>query len=112
LLDALNLSPKPVFFFLDQRGEQSLVTDLGFIIHHHSLSWRDFTFADDGNVLAPLIKRLTGGTGFPILLVGGQHQGDFDDIEKLFSSGDLQRRLTAAGAKIRATKVRKGRRRQ
>jgi len=86
LLDALNLSPKPVFFFLDER--------------------------DDGNVLAPLIKRLTGGTGFPILLIGGQHQGDFDNIEKLFSSGDLQRRLNTAGATFRAAKVRKGRRRQ
>ena len=64
---------------------------------------------DDSKVLTPLVKRLTGAATLPILLVAGQHQGDFDDIIGLHHKGDLRQRLIAAGAKL-YPQVKKGRR--
>lgn len=62
---------------------------------------------DDHALLTPLVERLTGGTTFPILLVGGQYQGTLDDVLTMHTNGELQKRLIAAGAKIPKAKMAK-----
>ncbi|KAJ7212970.1 hypothetical protein GGX14DRAFT_519218 [Mycena pura] len=76
LLSALHLQPPPLFMDIDTR--------------------------DDADVLAPLLARLTASPfpESPVLLVGGSPVGAMADIRELHASGELQRRIAAAGAVI------------
>jgi len=68
----MNLSPPPMIFEVDQR--------------------------DDGNILTPLLFRITSSAELPILIVGGKPVGTTSEIAALFRSRELHRMVTDAGA--------------
>jgi len=84
MLVHMNLSPPPMILEVDQR--------------------------DDGNVLTPLLLRITSSAELPILLVGGKPVGTTSEIAALFRSRELHKMVTDAGAIVDGTpRRRKGR---
>ncbi|KAJ7760979.1 hypothetical protein B0H16DRAFT_1369285 [Mycena metata] len=67
----------------------------------------DVDIRDDVEVLAPMLARLTQSPELPVLLIGGQPVGSLAQIRTMLASGELQRRVKAAGAVIGGGKRRK-----
>jgi len=84
ILDTLRLAPAPTIIDIDIR--------------------------DDFDVLRPIIHRLTSTTELPVLLIGGKSVGSMSDIRALHKSGELQKRITEAGAIINGAKRQKHKR--
>ena len=68
----------------------------------------DVSTADE-NVLKSLVRRLTGNSDLPVMLVGGKTVGTIQEIRYMFTKGDLARKMQDAGAVIDGVKKKKGR---
>lgn len=67
------------------------------------------SYSDDGEVLKPLLLRLTSATDLPILVIGGKPIGSMAEIRALQLSGELQTMISQAGAIVDGAKKKKGR---
>ncbi|KAJ7646711.1 hypothetical protein FB45DRAFT_1051348 [Roridomyces roridus] len=81
ILEDMNLRPPPMILEVDTR--------------------------DDGEVLLPILSRLTGSSEIPILLIGGRPVGSMAQIREMLSTGELQRLVKSSGAVIGGGKRRK-----
>lgn len=86
LVDTFNLRPTPVVIDISQRV--------------------------DVDVLEPVLRRLTGSSSFPVLLVHGVliDVSTADRLEELNKSGTLKKLVSEAGAIVDGGKRKKGRR--
>jgi hypothetical protein len=100
----MNLRPEPTIFDVDLRGSFHF-------IYVHTISFLPLYFhhLDDSVVLTPLLQRLTGSPGLPILLIGGKSVGSLQQIRDLQQSGELQNIVTTAGAVVDGAKKKKKR---
>ena len=62
---------------------------------------------EDGDVLIPLLYRLTSSTELPLLLIGGKPVGSMATIRELNESGELRTMITNAGAVVDGAKKKK-----
>jgi glutaredoxin-related protein len=67
----------------------------------------DIDVRDDGEVLKPLVARLTSSPDLPVLLIGGKPVGSIADIREMFESGELKQRILQAGAVVAHPKRKK-----
>lgn len=86
LIDSFNLRPTPIAIDIHERP--------------------------DVDTLEPVLRRLTGSSSFPILLVDGVFidVSTADRVQELSESGTLKKLISEAGAVINGGKRRKGRR--
>jgi glutaredoxin len=61
-------------------------------------------FADDGDLIKIILKRLTGRATFPNILIKGTSIGGFDDISDMDMEGKLKGVLEKAGVHVRGDK--------
>jgi len=83
ILDKLNLLPGPTVFHVNDRP--------------------------DGEILEPLIFRLTNATALPLVLIGGTPRGGLRELKNLSADGTLPKLIEIAGAKIDGKKKKGGR---
>ncbi|KAG8896588.1 hypothetical protein FRB99_008821 [Tulasnella sp. 403] len=62
---------------------------------------------EDAHLMRPIIFRLTKHKAFPILVVGGEAYGTFDDVQKAHEDGTLRDALANAGAIIGGSEKKK-----
>ncbi len=65
---------------------------------HPAPTIMDVDIRDDADVLKPILLRLTSASDLPILLIGGKPVGSVTDIRDMTESGELLRKIKAAGA--------------
>jgi len=68
----------------------------------------DVDLRSDGEQLRQLMYRLTSSKSLPIVLIGGRTVGTLEEFEKQHKAGQLQKRISAAGA----TMARRAKRKQ
>ncbi|KIY48049.1 hypothetical protein FISHEDRAFT_59248 [Fistulina hepatica ATCC 64428] len=54
----------------------------------------------DGDVLLPLVNRVTGNAELPMLLIRGKTVGALEEIKQLDESGELRKMVTAVGVQL------------
>lgn len=56
-----------------------------------------------------MLKRLTGFSELPVLIIGGKPVGSLEEVKALQLSGELSKMITDAGALINGAKKKKHR---
>lgn len=56
-----------------------------------------------------MLKRLTGFSELPVLIIGGKPVGSLQEVQALHKSGQLEKMITEAGALINGAKKKKNR---
>ncbi|KAF9479730.1 hypothetical protein BDN70DRAFT_878490 [Pholiota conissans] len=69
----------------------------------------DVDIRDDSEILTAMLKRLTGVTELPVLIIGGKPVGSLEEVKALEKSGELSKLVTEAGALINGAKKKKHR---
>ncbi|KJA27843.1 hypothetical protein HYPSUDRAFT_62875 [Hypholoma sublateritium FD-334 SS-4] len=69
----------------------------------------DVDLREDVEILTPILKRLTGFSDLPLLIIGGKPIGSIEQVEALHKTGELQKMMTEAGALINGSKKKKNR---
>jgi len=64
----------------------------------------DVDIRDDGEVLEPIIRRLTSSSELPVLLISGKAVGSVKEIILLEKSGELRKLVAASGAVVDGSK--------
>ncbi|KAF8203836.1 hypothetical protein BJ912DRAFT_214849 [Pholiota molesta] len=69
----------------------------------------DIDVRDDTEILTPMLKRLTGFSELPVLIIGGTPVGSLEEVKALQLSGELSKMITEAGALVNGAKKKKHR---